>query len=293
MSIIQYGTMRMTSWGAQLSVEDSEKILLGCIEKGITTIDTADIYGHYNVEEHLGKIFTKNPSIRKKIQLVTKCGICLPCDTRPFSVKMYNSTTEHILTSVENSLKMMCTDYIDLLLIHRPDPLTHPKEIVDAFIQLKNLQKVKFFGVSNYSPIQFDALSSLLPPEIPLVTNQVEFSLLHVTPLFDGTFDSAIKYGISPQIWSPFGGGSLFALDSTDPTVLKVRETLLELAKKYSTTMDVIALSWILGIPARPTIVIGSTKLERVIDSAKCLEIKLSREDWYLLLQSATGHEVV
>jgi len=290
--VLQYGTMRLTSWGANNTVEQSEKLLLGCIEKGITTIDTADIYGHYNVEEHLGQIFTKNPSIRAKIQLVTKCGICLLYKGGKYSVKMYDSTTAHILSSVENSLKSMCTNYIDLLLIHRPDPYTHPKEIVSAFVQLKNLGKVKFFGVSNYTPSQFSALSAHLPPEITLVTNQVEFSLLHVQPLFDGTFDSAIEHGIHPQIWSPFGGGKLFSADCTEPTIVQLRQTLSDLAKQYNTTMDVIALSWVLQVPVQPTVVLGSTKLERVIDSVNALNIKLTRSEWFLLLQAARGCQV-
>jgi len=292
MSILQYGTMRLTSWGANLSVEQSEQILLACIDKGITTIDTADIYGNYNVEEHLGKIFTKNPSIRPRIQLVTKCGICMPCENRPYTVKMYDSTTNHILSSVEKSLKSMCTDFIDLLLIHRPDPLTHPKEIVEAFKQLKNSGKIKFFGVSNYTPSQFSALKSFLPAEIPLVTNQVQFSLLYTQPLFDGTFDSAIENQIVPQIWSPFGGGKLISGDCTDPTVLQIRELLRQLAQKYKTTMDTIALAWVLGIPARPAVIIGSTSKERVEDSVKALDITLTREEWFALLKAAVGHDV-
>jgi len=206
---------------------------------------------------------------------------------------MYDSTTAHILNSVEHSLKAMCTNYIDLLLIHRPDPYTHPKEIVSAFVQLKSLGKVKFFGVSNYTPSQFSALSSLLPPEIPLVTNQVEFSLLHVQPLFDGTFDSAIEYGIHPQIWSPFGGGKLFSADSTtQPTLVQLRQTLSDLAKKYNTTTEVIALSWVLQAPVQPTVVLGTTKLERITDSLNALNIKLTRSEWFLLLKAARGCDV-
>jgi len=284
--------VRITNWGANLSVEAAEALLLKCVENGITTVDTADIYGYYDVEQLLGKIFAKNPTLRSKIQIITKCGICLPCPSKLYKLKHYDSTKEHILASVENSLKFMNTSYIDLLLIHRPDPLTHPSEVVEAFKILKQSEKVHYFGVSNYTPSQYDTLNSMLPSNIPLVTNQVQFSLFHVDPLFDGTFDSAIKHGITPQIWSAIGGGRLFVDNANDASALNLRAALQPLAEKYKTTIDNIALAWVLAVPARPAVVLGSTNSDRVIGALKAMDIQLTREEWFFLLQVARGREV-
>jgi len=184
----------------------------------------------------------------------------------------------------------MNTSYIDLLLIHRPDILTHPSEIVEAFKVLKNNEKVHYFGVSNYTPSQYSALSSLLPSNIPLVTNQVEFSLFHVDPLFDGTFDSAMENGITPQIWSPCGGGRLF--QETDQVGTVLRAALEPIAKKYNTTIDIIALAWVLALPSRPSVVLGTTKADRAVASLKALDVELTREEWFFLLQVARGREI-
>jgi len=292
MTRIQFGTMRLTSWGSNLTVDAVEALLLKCIENGITTIDTADIYGFYDVEAMLGKVFAKNPGIRLKIQLITKCGISLPCPNKSYVVKHYNSSTQHILDSVDNSLRNMNTSHIDLLLIHRPDPLTHPAEIAEAFQILKNNGKVFHFGVSNYTPSQFESLMAVLPPTIPIVTNQVEFSLFHVEPLFDGTFDNAIKHKITPQIWSPLGAGRLFANNATDQLAVNLRTALEFLAKKYNTSVDIIALSWVLALPTKPTVVLGTTNPERVVASVNAINVNITREEWFYLLQVARGREI-
>src|SRR5688572_18573783 len=183
-----------------------EKLIRTALDEGITTFDHADIYGDHANEEIFGNIIRKNPVLRNKMELVTKCGIKFPSANRPKSwAKHYDTSKEHILWSAENSLKMLGTDRIDLLLIHRPDPLLDPHEVATAFTQLRQQGKVLHFGVSNFTTTQFELLQSNLP--FPLVTNQIELSLTCHTALFDGTLDVLMKNKTSPMAWSPLGGG--------------------------------------------------------------------------------------
>jgi len=264
-----------------------------CLQHGIDTFDTADIYGHYTVEDLLGQVLARDPSLRAKLKIITKCGINLVCDARPqHKIKSYDSTAVHIIESVENSLKVLRTTYLDLLLIHRPDPFTHPSEIAKAFTQLKKEGKVLHFGVSNYTPSQFSALRSYLT-EIPIVTNQIEFSVFHTAPLFDGTFDKMYEYRVTPQIFSPFGGnGRLFDADSTDEKVIRLRKVLIPIAKKYKTEIEVVTLAWVLQHPSQPGVIIGTSRWDRVQKLTQSLNLELTREEWFIILEAAVGHEV-
>jgi predicted oxidoreductase len=286
--------MRFTSWGEKpFTPSETLSFIKECLNLGIDTFDTADIYGHYTVEHLLGQAIALEPSIREKIKIITKCGINLVCKERPeTTVHSYDSTANHILKCVANSLAELRTDYIDLLLIHRPDPFTHPSEIALAFNQLKAKGSVKFFGVSNYTAFQLAALQSFLPADIPISTNQIELSVVHTIPLFDGSFDKLYELRIIPQIWSPLGGQNFF-VNSQDQRIQRVQSALSKIALKYQTDPEVIALAWVLAHPSESSVVIGTTKLDRVKRLAHALNITLTREEWFIILEASEGHEVV
>ncbi|HZX72786.1 MAG TPA: aldo/keto reductase [Cyclobacteriaceae bacterium] len=273
----------------EVSSDTVEKLINTSLEIGNSTFDHADIYGDHSNEEIFGNVLRKNPSLRNKMELVTKCGILFSSSKRPATrVKHYNTSKAHILWSVENSLKMLSTDRIELLLIHRPDPLLDPQEVAEAFTQLKKSGKVLFFGVSNFTPYQFDMLQSYLP--FPLVTNQIELSLFYNQPLFDGSMDNLMRHKARAMAWSPLGGGKFLGKD--DPAGKRVTEGLKKLGQKYSATESQLLLAWLLKHPALIFPIIGTTKPERIAESAKALNIELDRQDWFEMLQWVTGKEV-
>jgi predicted oxidoreductase len=252
------------------------------LDLGITTFDHADIYGDHGNEEIFGNALRKNPASRKKMEIVTKCGIKFPSTKRPASrVKHYDTSREHIIWSVENSLRMLGTDFLDLLLIHRPDPMMNPYEVAEAFDILKNDGKVLHFGVSNFTPTQFEMLQSFL--SMPLVTNQIELSVSFHQPLFDGSLDVLMKHRTSPMAWSPLGGGNL--MDE------RYRE-IFSIASKYGASDSQLALAWLLKHPSSVFPVIGTTKSERIVEAAKAIELNLDLQDWFLMLKNAMGKEM-
>lgn len=281
------GFWRLNEW------EKSTSELIGfietCLELGITTFDHADIYGSYQNEGIFGKALKERPDLREKMELVSKCGICLPVENRPeHKLQHYNTTAEHIRQSVENSLKELHTEYLDLILIHRPDPLMDASEMADIFMELREEGKIKYAGVSNFSPSQFQLFQSKL--ELPLVTNQVECSLLHTEAIYDGTFDQCQEYDISPMIWSPFAGGQLFNGKSKRAT--RVRKTAKKLCKKYDVDLDQLALAWCLRLPGNPLPVLGTGKEKRIKKAVQALDIHLERQDWFRLLEASQGEPV-
>ncbi|HCZ34405.1 MAG TPA: oxidoreductase, partial [Cytophagales bacterium] len=245
------------------------------------TFDHADIYGDHSNEEIFGETLRKQPALRNKMELVTKCGIKFQSDKRPKTwVKHYDTSKEHIIWSAENSLKMLHTDRLDLLLIHRPDPLLNPHEVAEAFSQLKQQGKVLHFGVSNFTRPQFYMLQKFLP--MPLVTNQIEISLARVDPLFNGDLDLLMEHRASAMAWSPLGGGKGMANE---------RE-MFSKASKYNASYSQLSLAWLLTHPSVIFPVIGTTKPERITEAAKSIDIKVDRQDWFEMLQWATGSEV-
>lgn len=264
-----------------VSPETIERLIHTSLNEGITTFDHADIYGDHSNEELFGRALKKDPGLRSKMELVTKCGIKFRSDKRPATwMKHYDTSKEHITWSVENSLKMLGTDHLDLLLIHRPDPLLNPTEVAEAFDQLKQQGKVLHFGVSNFTRPQFYMLQSHLP--MPLVTNQIEISLSRTEPLFNGDLDLLMEERASAMAWSPLGGGKLVAND---------RE-LFGKASKYNASYSQLSLAWLLKHPSNIFPVIGTTKPERISEAAKSIDINLDRQDWFEMLQWATGREV-
>jgi predicted oxidoreductase len=278
----------VVSW--HLSDVELLDLIHACVDLGITTFDLADIYGDYASEGIFGRALALEPGLRERIQLVTKCGIKLVSDRRPeHRLKHYDTSQEHILASAEHSLRKFHTDRLDLLLIHRPDPLMDADEIAGAFSQLRASGKVLHFGVSNFSPAQFDLLASRL--DFPLVTNQVEISVLETDLLHDGTVDQCQRLRIAPMAWSPLTGGRLFG--DGDPQAVRVRQALVEVGEQLGgATLDQVALAWLLRHPARIVPILGSGKLERLRRAAGALEYELSRQQWFTIWTASKGHEV-
>jgi len=287
-SPIIVGTMRLGEWGAKMKTKELERFVASCLEIGLNDFDHADIYGHYSTEEDFGKLLKNKSSLRSQIQITTKCGIKLVSENRPdHSINSYDSSKKHIIQSAENSLRLLATDYIDVLLIHRPDYLMNLHEIAEAFEELKKSGKVNYFGVSNFLPAQFDALNHFTP----LITNQVEISITHLDCFEDGTLLQCQKNNIAPTAWSPLGGGAIFN-KTADPKILRIREVGNELAKKYNVELDDLLYAWLLQHPSGIVPVIGTSKFERVKKALNAYEVKLSKEDWYLLWKASTGEEI-
>lgn len=261
-----------------------------CADLGITSLDTAEIYGTYHVEEAIGGALKLDPTFRSKIEIVTKCGIYIPCEFHPErKVAFYNVTAERIIKSTEKSLRLMGIDHIDLLLVHRPDWLTGADETAAGLNKLLKDGKIRSAGVSNYNVQQFELLNSRM--DQPLVTNQIEFSLLHMDPIYDGIFDQCQRQHILPMAWSPLGQGRLVKKD--DPAATRLHAKASELSARYGgATLDQLAYAWIMAHPSMPLPIIGTNKPERIQAAVKAADIKLEREDWYALWTAAKGRGI-
>lgn len=287
-SRIVAGVMKWGNWGANLSATEVLRLIEQCIDHGVTTFDHADIYGHYTTEALFGEALKGRAELRQKMQLVTKCGIKLVTPNRPsFNIHSYDTSKTYILAAVEQSLKNLATDHVDLLLVHRPSPLMHPDEIASAFTALKAQGKVLHFGVSNFTPTQFE----LLQREIPLVTNQVQASLVHLDPFLDGTFDQCLKHRITPMAYSTLGAGEFFA-ENPSERVLRIKKVAGALQDKYAASLDQILIAWLLQHPTGVLPVLGTSKFSRITAATAALQIKLSREEWFMLWEASTGEEV-
>lgn len=258
-----------------------------CLEAGITTMDHADIYGNYLAEDVFGKFLKVNPSYRDKIEIVTKCGICLLSDQRPdHRIKHYRYDKTHIKSSVEKSLSNLSTENIDLLLFHRPSPMLDPQIVAQACQELKKEGKVNYFGVSNFTVNQFNALSQY----VELETNQIQASPLYLDHFVNGEFDQCLEKQISPMIWSPLARGRFFK-PQTDRENRLVK-CLSELSKKYDCPLDVLIYSWLLNHPSKPHIILGTNKVDRISNSKNALNITWDIQDWFAVWCASTGEEV-
>lgn len=288
-SHIIFGVMKWGVWGWNYTADQMLDLIKESLEVGVTTFDHADIYGHYTTEATFGEALKGKSSLRAKMQLITKCGINLTTPNRPdYAIKSYNTSKAHILQSVDNSLKNLQTDYIDLLLIHRPSPLMQADEVAEAFSSLKKSGKVLHFGVSNFTPTQFELLNS----RFPLIQNQVQASVLHLDPFLDGTFDQVQRHGFATSIWSPLGGGTLFK-KTEDPRVQRIRTATTALLEKYQASgIDQLLLAWLMRHPARLLPVVGTGRIERLRTAVDACAINMSREDWFKIWEASTGEEV-
>ncbi len=281
--------MTWGEWGSDFPAPKMAEMIGHCLDLGITSFDHADIYGHYATEEVFGRALNElGTSVRAQMELITKCGIRLETSRRPDNrLKSYDLSRDYIIASAERSLKNLHTDYLDVFLLHRPSPLMDPAEVAEAFAHLEQSGKVRAFGVSNFTPSQFQLLSQ----SVTLVTNQVECHPLHPDCFYDGTFDQLLGANIRPMIWSPLGGAQYFKSEST--SVLRLRDTVKNLAKKYGDVgEDVILLAWLLKHPVGPIPVVGTTKKSRLGATRLALELDLETQDWFAILEAAVGHEV-
>ncbi|UKV16482.1 aldo/keto reductase [Thalassospiraceae bacterium SW-3-3] len=290
-SQLAWGAWRLRNSSDIKNTADILALVHACLDAGISTFDHADVYGGYGCEAYFGGALAKAPELRSKMEIVTKCSVALVKDTRPdHRINHYNTTKAHILLSVENSLRNLATDYIDMLLIHRPDPLMIADEVAEAFNELHRMGKVRHFGVSNFTPSQFNLLQSRL--DTPLATNQVECSVLELAPIFDGTFDQMQQKQTHPMIWSPLGGARLFNTKA-DPTVDRVRPVLERMRDKYNLPgIAEVAIAWLLRLPCQPVPVLGTMKAHRIADAAASCGIQFDRQDWFEILVAAQGHSV-
>jgi predicted oxidoreductase len=257
-----------------------------CLAQGITTIDQADIYGGYTAEGLLGAALKAAPGLRDRIEIVTKCDIVAPVGRHSAArVKHYDTSAAHVTASVEASLREMGTDRIDLLLIHRPDPLMDQHETGKALDGLVAGGKVRAVGVSNFRPWDFTLLQSAMAT--PLVTNQIELSLGARAPFTNGDLAFLQERGIAPMGWSPLGGGHLRA-EAT--AALSAR--LDALGAEAGTDWTAVAVAWLLHHPARVIPVLGTNTLSRIARISDALRVPMDRQTWFELLTLAQGHEV-
>ncbi|WP_210608617.1 aldo/keto reductase [Priestia flexa] len=287
-SRIIHGLWRLADWN--LSTSDTQTLIEQCLEKGITTFDHADIYGDYSCEGLFGQALAQKPSLRESMQLVTKCGIKLTSDKYPErKINFYDTSKEHIINSANQSLKNLNTDYVDVLLIHRPDPFMDPQEVADAFIQLKEEGKVRYFGVSNFKRSQFDLLQSFLP--FPLITNQIEISPTYLNHFEEGTIEQCQQHKIAPMAWSPLGGGSIFTAE--DERSIRVRNKLIEIGEEIGAkSLDQVAYAWLLAHPATIMPIVGSGKMNRIDAAIEALDLKMNRMQWFQILEASKGRPV-
>ena len=283
-SPIIIGTMRWGIWGANHSKEKVQKLIETCLSEGLYTFDHADIYGDYTTEKLFGDALSDMHIKREEIQLISKCGIEMPCKNRNYQIKSYNYSKEHIMKSVENSLENLQTDYLDLLLLHRPSPLMNPREIAETFDELREQKKVRHFGVSNFTPSQFE----LINDAFPLVTNQVEISINHTDAFYNGTLDQMLLKKLRPMAWSVMG--NYFTQPSAQNA--RIKKVLDELCTKYGAEENHILLAFLFLHPAQILPVIGTSKEQTIKDLKKSLDLKLDREDWFRLLEAVEGKEV-
>lgn len=271
-------------WQANFTAAQMAELMQTCVNNGITTFDHADIYGGYTTEAEFGAAFAQSGIAREGIQLISKCGIQHTVGSRPNKVKHYDYSRDYIIWSAENSLKNLKTEYLDLLLLHRPSPLMQPDEIAEAVEKLKSSGKIRSFGVSNFTNSQTDLIRSRTKVDV----NQIEFSATAYTPMLDGSLDYMQVNNIKPMAWSPVG--SVFKHET--PQTQRLNKLLIDLVAKYEKPADVILFAWIMQHPAGIIPVSGSIKAERLINQMKANNLRLDLEDWFAIWTESAGEKV-
>lgn len=280
------GYWRMAEWG--MTTQQQLSFVKQHIELGITTVDHAPVYGA--AESMFGDVLVLEPSLREQIQVVSKCGI-YPENTGNGNprVSHYNSSKEAILSSVDESLSRLKTDHLDVLLLHRPDLLMNADGAAEAFSELTSAGKVKHFGVSNFTPAQFDLLQSRL--DTTLVTNQVEINPVNLQVTEDGTLDQLQQARVQPMAWSCLAGGRIFTENSDQ--MARLRETLTEVGHEIgATSIDQVIFAWVMRMPSKPVPILGSGNIDRVQAAVASLELSLTHEQWYRIWVASKGHGV-
>ena len=276
--------MRWGVWGANHSVKEIQKLIDVCVEENITTFDHADIYGSHTTEELFGNAWKDMDLKRENLKFISKCGIVMNSDKKPSALKYYNYNKDYILNCVDESLSNLKTDYLDTLLLHRPSPLMNPEVIAEAFTVLKDVGKVREFGVSNFSVSQFELINQY----VPLLTNQIEISVNEISSFENGILDQLMSKGLRPTAWSVMG--SYFS-DQSDENI-RIKKVIVELCDKYNAEENQILLAFILKHPSKIIPVIGTSKAETIRTLSQTLQIDLDLEDWFRILESIRGKEV-
>jgi predicted oxidoreductase len=284
-SRLVYGMWRIGD-DADTSPKHVQAKIEACLAQGITTMDQADIYGGYTAEAVLGNALKASPGLRDKLEIVTKCDIVAPVGRHSAArVKYYDTSAAHITASVEASLTDMGTDHVDLLLIHRPDPLMDPDETGPALDALVASGKVRAVGVSNFRPWDFSLLQSSM--ENNLVTNQIEMSLLATDTFVNGDLAYLQERMVPPMAWSPLGGGRL--MDGSKPELLAA---LKRIGTEHSVDETAVAVAWLLRHPAAILPVMGTNSLDRIAKIADATKLEMDRQTWFELYTLAIGREV-
>lgn len=284
MSRLVYGMWRLGD-DPDTSPSHVDRKIQTCLDQGMTTFDQADIYGGYTAEGLLGAALKANPALRSKMEIVTKCGIVAPMGRyADAKVKHYNTSRTHIEKAVDQSLKDMATGHIDLLLIHRPDPLMDHQETGAALDDLIKSGKVRAVGVSNFTPQDWELLQSAMSTQ--LVTNQLEISLGALGPFSNGDLAFHQRLGTHVMAWSPLGGGALMNRKDELGAVLD------EVAAEAGVDRGAVAVAFLLAHPAGIVPVLGTNALERIARISDALKVRLDRETWFRLYEAALGHEV-
>lgn len=283
-SRLVYGMWRLAD-DSDTSPAHVEAKIQRCLEQGITTFDQADIYGGYVAEDVLGAAMRANPALRGQMEIVTKCDIVAPVGRYADApVKYYDTSRAHIEKSVDLSLKAMGIEQIDLLLVHRPDPLMDHKETGAALDDIVKSGKVRAVGVSNFRPWDWELLQSAM--NTPLATNQIEISLSEISPFTNGDLAFHQKNADAIMAWSPLGGGSLLSNTGL------LGQRLDQIAKAQGVDRGAVAIAFLLRHPAKILPVLGTNNLERISAISKALEVELDRPTWFSLYEAALGNEV-
>ncbi|WP_075184919.1 aldo/keto reductase [Teredinibacter haidensis] len=284
------GYWRLKYWG--ISDQELVSFIEQHLEMGITTVDHAMVY---RSEEPFGRALKIKPELRQSMEIVSKCGI-RPAGFGPMGAKAvnhYDSSKKHIIASTETSLQHLGTDYLDVLLIHRPDYLMNAEEVADAFQTLKQAGKVKYFGVSNFSLHQFELLNAHVKSFTPegLVTNQVEFSPYNLDALDEGFFEQASLNQITPMLWSCLAGGQL--MQPEDEKGKRIQQALQIVADELGLNeLEPVIYAWVLGLPCPTLPLLGTSKIERYKIALQAQSIELNREQWYRIWEASKGHAV-
>lgn len=284
LSQVVMGCMRIVDSG--IGEKELLELVESCLDMGVTSIDHAPVYGGYTCEKIFGdSVLRKRPELRGKMQLITKAGIVLKGREGNQTI-YYKSTKEEILKEMEESLERLGTDHVDLLLVHRPDPLADPSETAEALETLVKQGKALHVGVSNFMPSQIQMLQSRM--SIPLVTNQMELSVKNTENFFNGVVDDAFTRRMPLMAWSPLGGGSVFK--GQDEQSVRLREVLGEIASAHGTSIDAVMYAWLFVHPVGIAAITGTMNAERIRTAAAAAELTLNYDEWYRILEASRGY---
>ena len=278
------GTMNWGTWDKNLNTTQMSNLIQVFLENNVSSFDLADIYGGYTTEASFGKALEKTKTDRTKLQLISKCGIQYVAESRENKIKHYQYDKDYIIWSVENSLKNLRTDYLDILLLHRPSPLMEADEIAEAVAKLKADGKIIDFGVSNFTSSQ----TELIRTKTQVDYNQIQFSATHHEAMTDGNLDYMQIHNIKLMAWNPLG--SVFRENTSQTRRLK--ELLANLVQKYGVGSDTILLAWILKHPAQITPIAGTVNVARIQNLQKATQLDLDKEDWFAIWTESMGHRV-